>query len=103
MLGLFANTVLNVIFKLHKPHLCPVSDVCNGDVGVLEVVLDDGDERLEGEGPEPGEDDQPEQRPGPTPGLGSIAQTCTITGQRIRAGNETSQSLKFHNHREGPY
>ena len=80
---MFATIVLNVISKLHKPHLCPVSDVCNGDVGVLEVVLDDGDERLEGEGPEPGEDDQPEQRPGPAPRLGSIAQTCTITEQRI--------------------
>ena len=102
MLGLFATTVLNVIFKLHKPHLCPVSNVCNGDVGVLEVVLDDGYERLEGEGPEPGEDDQPEQRSRPGPGLGSIAQTCTITGHRITAGNETSR-LKFNNHREGPY
>ena len=74
---MFATTVLNLISKLHKPHLRPVSDVSNGDIGVLEIVLDDGDERLEGEGPEPGEDDQPEQRSRPGPGLGSIAQTWT--------------------------
>ena len=93
---MFATTVLNVTSKLHNPHLRPVSDVCNGNVGVLKVVLDDGDERLEGESPEPGEDDQPEQRPRPGPGLGSITQTCTITGQRITAGNDTSRSFTIH-------
>ena len=54
-----------------------VSDISGGGDGVVQNICDGGPQHVHGEVAEAGEDQEPDHRPGPRLGLGSIAQTWT--------------------------
>ena len=60
-----------------KWNLWFVSDISGGGDGVVQDICDGGPQHVHGEVAEAGEDEEPDHRPGPRLGLGSIAQTWT--------------------------
>ena len=62
---------------MENMYLWFVRDISGGGDGVVQDICDGGPQHVHGEVAEAGEDQEPDHRPGPRLGLGSIAQTWT--------------------------
>ena len=62
---------------MENMYLWFVRDISGGGDGVVQNICDGCPQHVHGEVAEPGEDEEPDHRPGPRLSLGSIAQTWT--------------------------
>ena len=62
---------------MENMYLWFVRNISGGGDGVVQNICDGCPQHVHGEVAEPGEDEEPDHRPGPRLSLGSIAQTWT--------------------------